>query len=146
MNDSKQYIDDWMTEDGNNMTEIIRYVYSQQLIINSICLNDLDNLLNTFGGIGTVSKRFNICNYAILGYHLHSEGNFVKIGVARGDCSKLILENIPNNYNLHLFDTFEGLAKPDEEDEVQLDHEGSLSFSLESVKDFCGEKEKFIFI
>jgi len=114
-------------------------------IVNSICLNNLHDLFNTFGGIGTVTKRFNICNYDILGCHLHSEGNFVEIGVARGDCSKLILENIPNNYNLHLFDTFEGLVKPDEEDGVPLYHEGSLSFSLESVKDFCGEKENLFF-
>jgi hypothetical protein len=109
-------------------------------IYNSASLND------TWGGPGHAVKRYNICNYAILLTQLHNKGNIVEIGVARGDCSKLIIENINENYNIHLFDTFEGLPPATEKDLIDDNVEHGICFSLDYVQNFMGNKKKCILL
>ncbi len=98
-------------------------------------------LQDDYGGVGTTLKRYNICNFSILLTQLHNEGNIVEIGVARGDCSKLIIENINEKYNFHLFDTFEGLPPSTMNDLINDNVEGIICFSLDYVKNFIGNKK-----
>lgn len=114
-------------------------------ILGKIHSGKIHDMKTTFGGIGTVTKRMAICHFAMLLSSLHTEGSIVEIGVARGDCSKLISENISENYNLHLFDTFCGLPNHTIEDELNDKIEGGLNFSLEYVKQFIGEKENIFY-
>ena len=102
-------------------------------------------LQDAWGGVGTTLKRYNICNFSILLTHLHNEGNIVEIGVARGDCSKLIIENINEKYNLHIFDTFEGLPPATNNDLIDCNVEHDLCFSLDFVKNFIGNKKNVFY-
>lgn len=112
-------------------------------IENSLC--NSCHLADTWGGPGHAVKRYRICNFAILLTQLHNKGNIVEIGVARGDCSKLIIENINENYNVHLFDTFEGLPKSTQEDLIIDDVESSICFSLDYCKNFIGNKKNVFY-
>ena len=107
-------------------------------IENSIYNNTLNDV---WGGVGHALKRYRICNLAILLTKLHQEGNIVEIGVARGDCSKLISENINEKFNVHLFDTFEGLPPATEKDLLTNNLENAICFSLDYVKNFIGNKK-----
>jgi hypothetical protein len=106
---------------------------------------ECNGIKNAWGGIGHVTKRYKICNYAILATHQHMEGSIVEIGVARGDCIKLISENVPENFKIHLFDTFEGLPEATKEDEQSKNTKGLSCFSLDYVKKFIGEKKNLTY-
>lgn len=108
--------------------------------------NEAESLKHAFGGIGTVTKRLFICHYAKLLSQIHLKGNIVEIGTARGDCVKLISENIDESYKIHVFDTFYGLPKQTLEDDLENENiEGCLNYSLDYVKKFIGNEKKNIY-
>ena len=107
---------------------------------------EAESLEHTFGGIRTVTKRLFICHYAKLLSQIHLKGNIVEIGTARGDCVKLISENIDESYKIHVFDTFYGLPKQTLEDDLKNNCiEGFYNFSLDSVKNFIGNKKNIYY-
>ena len=84
------------------------------------------------------------------GYTLYSSvkavnnlsGSMAEVGVYRGGSAKLIAEN-KNDKNFYLFDTFEGLPKTTQKDEVKA---GWLSnTSLDSVKQYLSNYENLFF-
>ena len=84
------------------------------------------------------------------GYTLYSSvkavknlsGSIAEVGVYQGSSAKLIAEN-KNDKNFYLFDTFEGLPKTTQNDEVKS---GWLSnTSLDSVKQYLSNYENLFF-
>lgn len=61
-------------------------------------------------------------------------GDIAEVGVFRGASAKLICEARSGNKDVHLFDTFEGLPAPGEQD--QQFREGQFASSLADVRDF----------
>jgi len=98
---------------------------------------------------GTCLKRYNILNLCSLIYnHYNNQNlkiNILEVGVARGDTSKILVEEF-KNATFYLFDTFEGLPSPTIEDCKNQNIIGNYKFSLEDVKIFVGVKDNVHYI
>lgn len=67
---------------------------------------------------------------------IYLPGDVCEFGVAQGETSALIANEIaaPSNKNLHLFDSFEGLPKPSDKDQLKDD-----IFSLGNIESYAGK-------
>jgi len=63
------------------------------------------------------------------------DGDIAEVGCYKGGSAKLICE-VKGDKSLHVFDTFEGLPNPTDNDNTDIHHKGQYAASLEYVEDY----------
>jgi hypothetical protein len=81
-------------------------------------------------------KRYSLLLLCSIVKNNSSQGTTVEIGSGNGETSVYIRNLFDSNYTHHIFDSFEGLSEPSQEDAIDNEHvrKGNLACGLDVIK------------
>lgn len=110
---------------------------------NHIDLSNLENyIINNNISDFTHLKRYNLILFCSLINNLFYSGNIVEIGVGNGDTSAYLRNYFNNNFTCYMFDSYEGLSEPSNNDLLSSYHvkKGNMKCELDTIKSFMDIK------